>query len=1349
MSTRIRISLYVLFALGSAGVLGNPAEGADASGNAAQMATYTAPSGASYFALSLKADAPGSGARDVVVLFDTSASQTGPVRDKALATLEQMLSQMDRGTRVRLMAVDLNAVPMTEDFVSLGSAELAQAMAQLRARVPLGATDMNKALSAAADSFGDGPGEGRAAVYVGDGVSAAAWMSTDVYGALMNKLAAKHVPVSSYAIGAKQDSQLLASVANHTGGMIASDADATTAAQAGSFLAKSLAGHVVWPTQATWPAGLTEVYPQTMPPLRSDRETIVVGKGALAAVSDVKVEGDSDGQAVELNWTVEPSPSNDEAAYLVSLVDYASKDGGWGLPTAGIGGLAEARRIVNRQASELNKLGRLAVASGSLDEAERLAGRAAELDPVSPDASAIQRAVARQRETGDAGVVELQLVNDEQVELAEGGESLDPLSDAGALVDEVNQRNDVIRGYMQTEVRNAIADARAMMRTEPQTAIDRLKLVQESVANVPELSPEVRAQLRDSLDAALREASRQAYLKTERDLQNQELAAAVEDRRQVLESLLLKEQKIDQLMKRFESLVAQEQFLDAEILARNARELDPHRLATGLGETKSHMQQSLREQQDLRYRRQVGLIDTLASVERSHIPTPDEPPILYPDPEVWRRLTKRRKEFDAVDLAQTGPAEEKILSAMDEQTDFPFVATPLEEVVQYIGQRHNIPVHLVQTKLEDAGIGSDTEVTLELRGVTLRSALRQLTREIDGLTYLIDNEILQFTSTEDAESRPPVIKVYPVADLVVPVSSGMGGGMMGGGMMGGGMGGGMGGMGGGMGGMGGGMGGMGGGMGGMGGGMGGMGGGMFNIPAGNLPFGNMLQQPNGFRAFAVKDDLKLSGSDEPAPAAPVEKTPAAATPAPAKSFAPLPVTVADGEDAAQKYNDYLSNNEAEPAAIAESAKRLMHERKFDQVVALLQAAMRNGLSEPWMYEGMSLAMQAQGAPPADVERGLMSALDFCSLPEDVMYLAAYMNRAGFPARSLELFRMASGLAPMRLEPLVHGLNLAEQLGDLDGIQWATTGVLSQAWGKDQQEIWNRAYRLAKTTLDGLRNEGRTEEAKKYEKALDVAVARDCVAVVSWTGDCDIDLTVQEPGETVCSFRQPRTTGGGVMLGDSYSRTDTRSSDGIQEVYVCPQGFDGTYKVLVRKVWGKPTTGKVTVDIYTHYGTDHVTHVGKQIPVGDTDAMVVFELKDGRRTESLDEQLVANAAVQQMEVKQHILAQQLNQLSDSSSMAGFAMSRRMAQAGMPFGFVNPQAGVGYAPIITQLPKGAVMRVLPSVISADRRYVRVSPVPFFSGVSEVNTFNFATGQSGTSGGAGFGGFSSTPGAGGVGS
>jgi hypothetical protein len=64
----------------------------------------------------------------------------------------------------------------------------------------------------------------------------------------------------------------------------------------------------------------------------------------------------------------------------------------------------------------------------------------------------------------------------------------------------------------------------------------------------------------------------------------------------------------------------------------------------------------------------------------------------------------------------------------------------------------------------------------------------------------------------------------------------------------------------------------------------------------------------------------------------------------------------------------------------------------------------------------------------------------------------------------------------------------------------------------------------------------------------------------------------------------------------------------------------------------------------------------------------------------------------------------------------------------FGVPIVQQGVGYQPVITVLPTGTSLTVT-GVVSADRRYVRITPTPLFSGVGSVTTFNIQSGTSST--------------------
>jgi hypothetical protein len=318
---------------------------------------------------------------------------------------------------------------------------------------------------------------------------------------------------------------------------------------------------------------------------------------------------------------------------------------------------------------------------------------------------------------------------------------------------------------------------------------------------------------------------------------------------------------------------------------------------------------------------------------------------------------------------------------------------------------------------------------------------------------------------------------------------------------------------------------------------------------------------------------------------------------------------------------------------------------------------------------------------------------------------------------------------------VHGLQAAQRLDDLQGIQWACVGILSQAWPKEQRSIEANAFRVAEATLLRLEKQGQTEAAKKFEAELSQALVRDCIVKITWTGDADVDLLVEEPSGTICSLQNSRTTAGGVMLGDSYARDNGKSTEGYSEVYVCPQAFAGQYRMLLRRIWGTVTAGKVTVDIVTNYRAENQTHIHQQIPLAEKDAIVIFDVQNGRRTEPLDEQQVTNAVENQIAISRAILTQQLSSLEGSQAVADYGKSQRLAERD---GRIDPRrrTTVGFRPVITTLPSGANLSAT-GVVSADRRYVRITPLPVFSSIGQVNTFNFATGSGGQTGGGNVGG------------
>ena len=441
-------------------------------------------------------------------------------------------------------------------------------------------------------------------IYIGDGVSSAAYLGLEPYRALLDELVAARVSVSSYAVGPRVDGQLLACLANQTGGMLAIDDESIDPKQVGSYLAGAVRGTVLWPTSSKWPAELTTVYPEKMPPLRSDRDTIVLGKsdGPLPPALDIEVVAQAGSAADEkassqaFHWTLTRGESNPDYAFLPVVVESARVDGGTRLITLGTPGLQEARRIVNDGTHLLGQLSRQALVSGNLETAARLAEEALKRDPQDESALAVKKQLDKIRTGGTVAAktserLEVKEFSNEQAtppspadaspadrvpqqppvppapadDLGPALPAYDDVNEGeGRLLENIEQHNRLMTDLIRTEVEDALRAARARMASDPASVKDDLKLLMGRVVRSPELKAEVRAQLRGQLEEALRESARRAATFDILRQQQEVARAAALDRLRIANNLIRKEEKIKQLMDRFNSLMDEGRYLAAD-----------------------------------------------------------------------------------------------------------------------------------------------------------------------------------------------------------------------------------------------------------------------------------------------------------------------------------------------------------------------------------------------------------------------------------------------------------------------------------------------------------------------------------------------------------------------------------------------------------------------------------------------------------------------------------------------------------------------------------------------------------------------------------------------------------------
>ncbi|MFO0948036.1 MAG: hypothetical protein U1D30_19290 [Planctomycetota bacterium] len=106
----------------------------------------------------------------------------------------------------------------------------------------------------------------------------------------------------------------------------------------------------------------------------------------------------------------------------------------------------------------------------------------------------------------------------------------------------------------------------------------------------------------------------------------------------------------------------------------------------------------------------------------------------------------------------------KIEAALVREITFEFSDTPLADVVGYIRDYTGVNVIVDVAALEEVGINLEIPVTLSMKEVTLKSALRSLLQPLE-LCTIVRDEALVITTNQRCIDQPSII-VYPVADLV-------------------------------------------------------------------------------------------------------------------------------------------------------------------------------------------------------------------------------------------------------------------------------------------------------------------------------------------------------------------------------------------------------------------------------------------------------------------------------------------------------------------------------------------------------------------------------------------------------
>jgi hypothetical protein len=825
----------------------------------ARLISFQNPGGDLVYALSLQAGGvpADNAAIEHVVLVDTSASQTGEHRKQAFGVLDGYLAGLKSGDTVSLYAVDSDVKALSKGFVAVGSNDLKSAVSTLKRRIPLGAGKLLPALRTAVNS--PSADRRRVVTYIGDGMSTGQLIDPVVFRAFVEECQDEKIVISAYAVGPRTDLILLGMLAHHTGGLLLVDDTIDDAKKNSKSLGAELASSQRLPVMHVQgliaKPELPGLLPSRVPPLRSDRTTVLLGRGELPEQVTVEAVGSLGTMKQTISWRVDAPEAMPINAFLLGLRTMAERDRGLTVPVAGEDLLLLARNEHEKHVSGLIDAAKIALASKDLESAERLGWAVRDADPANPEAKAVLRgaAVSRTALTVVKAVVAQADTPEEKPEpepeaaapeapaAAVPGEEMPPTEEmpsaeempaaTGAMLDDTPAPGEgeiaepvvgdllerekelrALRGEALRREVNALIDAvRAAMNDDPEAGLTEIKRMLNTVDAALDVDPAIRSGLRSRL-ARVRDAvaSRATTLEEER-IRRAEREAAVRAQKNLVDQISLRERKLEQFIDRVRSLIDEGfignevAFEEAESVARAAFELAPYSGVTAAAIFDAEAAGQLDKAQRLRSLRADKFLETLHQVELSHVPFPDEPPVLWPSAEVWQALTKRRKKWASVDLKRYDKKEEAIRAMLDEPVECDFTDIPLREAVESLGQqlrgrttrpgdeenqdyspeelrrmqeelRQGINIWFDEKAISDDGsVSLDDPVTLKLSGVSFRTVLKLLLTPRQ-LTWLIEDQVLKITTQTESDAKLQT-RVYPVGDLVIPIVTPTAGGL--------------------------------------------------------------------------------------------------------------------------------------------------------------------------------------------------------------------------------------------------------------------------------------------------------------------------------------------------------------------------------------------------------------------------------------------------------------------------------------------------------------------------------------------------------------------------------------------
>jgi type II secretory pathway component GspD/PulD (secretin) len=334
------------------------------------------------------------------------------------------------------------------------------------------------------------------------------------------------------------------------------------------------------------------------------------------------------------------------------------------------------------------------------------------------------------------------------------------------MIDKVNDQRQVAVDKLRNEVRNASFRAEGMAATDPPKALELLDKAQASVENSG-LEERITTQLLKQL------AQSRANIKSTEKLNAPRIEMA--KRKAEIEQNIKREEqnkiRIDQdfaeKVERYNQLLKEKRFDEAVVLAKEAQLLMPTNPVSEVMLLKAKLAKQDAFNRDLREKKADAFTEIMNDVEIAATQWTKD--ITMPDARKWKTMTENRARagYGRPDNRVPTPEEMKIQRSLSREVSLHFENAPLGEVIKRLVVLSEINIVLDPSGLEQEGVSSNTNVSIDVNSIKLKSVLNLMLEPLN-LGYTLKNDVLMITSHQKQLGELQT-KTYPVADLVMPI----------------------------------------------------------------------------------------------------------------------------------------------------------------------------------------------------------------------------------------------------------------------------------------------------------------------------------------------------------------------------------------------------------------------------------------------------------------------------------------------------------------------------------------------------------------------------------------------------